>query len=526
MSKITFIDYNMDQLFLPMNLEELIPQDHVVRIVNDAIDRIDEQIFLNQYVGGGRSSYHPKMMTKIIVYAYTQKIYSSRQIAKALRENIPFMWLGARQTPDFRTINRFRSERMKEIIDEVFTSVLQMLIDEGFISLENYFLDGTKIEANANRYTYMWKKSTDRYQQQLHTKICDLLREIDQVEQQEMTELENRDLPELGEESMITSEKLEKTVSELEERLNQKPKNKPLKKIVRKLKKELLPRCQKYEQQQATFEGRNSYSKTDVDATFMRTKDDHLKNGQLKPCYNLQIGTENQFVVGYSLHQRPGDTRCMIPHLESVRAKLGTLPKNIIADAGYGSEENYDYLNTKKRNAFVKFNTFFKETTKKWKEDISRVDNWFYDEEKDEFVCAWGKRLTFLRERTIQQDSGYEIVKRRYGCEECTSCPLRDKCTKSKSNRQIEVSFTLQKYKEQARQLLRSDYGRALSIQRNVEVESVFGHFKQNRSFRRFYLRGLSKVNIEIGLMSLAHNLLKKLKYTVKKASGITPARC
>jgi hypothetical protein len=258
----------------------------------------------------------------------------------------------------------------------------------------------------------------------------------------------------------------------------------------------------------------------------MRTKDDHLKNGQLKPCYNLQIGTENQFVVGYSLHQRPGDTRCMIPHLESVRAKLGTLPKNIIADAGYGSEENYDYLNTKKRNAFVKFNTFFKETTKKWKEDISRVDNWFYDEEKDEFVCAWGKRLTFLRERTIQQDSGYEIVKRRYGCEECTSCPLRDKCTKSKSNRQIEVSFTLQKYKEQARQLLRSDYGRALSIQRNVEVESVFGHFKQNRSFRRFYLRGLSKVNIEIGLMSLAHNLLKKLKYTVKKASGITPARC
>ncbi len=134
----------MDQLFLPMDLEELIPPGHVVRVVNEAVNRISDDVFLKYYPGGGRSSFHPKMLTKVLVYAYTQKIYSSRQIAKALRENIPFMWLAARQTPDFRTINRFRSQRMKGLIDDVFAAVLQLLIEEGYVTMEHYFLDGNE----------------------------------------------------------------------------------------------------------------------------------------------------------------------------------------------------------------------------------------------------------------------------------------------------------------------------------------------------------------------------------------------
>ena len=140
---------------LPTDIELHIPTQHLVRVVNDAIDKMNIEPLLRQYKGGGTSSYHPKMMLKVFVYAYTQKLYSSRQIAKALRENIHFMWLSGNNTPDFRTINRFRSSIMKEIIDEIFKNVLELLIEEDLVKLENYFLDGTKIEANANRYTYV-----------------------------------------------------------------------------------------------------------------------------------------------------------------------------------------------------------------------------------------------------------------------------------------------------------------------------------------------------------------------------------
>lgn len=146
-----YVKYTMDQLFLPMDLEEDIPAHHLVRIVNEAVNRLDDKIFVSAYPGGGRDSYHPKMLTKIIIYAYSQRIYSSRQIAKAVRENIMFMWIAGRQRPDFRTINRFRSERMKEVLETVFTAVLQFLANENYVQLENYFVDGTKIEANANR---------------------------------------------------------------------------------------------------------------------------------------------------------------------------------------------------------------------------------------------------------------------------------------------------------------------------------------------------------------------------------------
>nr|WP_229696111.1 transposase [Paenibacillus albidus] len=152
----------MNQLCLPLDLEEDIPESHLVRVVNSAVNRLDDAIFDAAYPGGGRDSYHPRMLTKVIIYAYTPRIYSSRQIAKAVRENIPFMWLTGRQCPDFRTINRFRAQRMKDVLETILTAVLQFLADENYISLEHYFVDGTKIEANANRYTFVWGKADSR----------------------------------------------------------------------------------------------------------------------------------------------------------------------------------------------------------------------------------------------------------------------------------------------------------------------------------------------------------------------------
>ncbi|MNO61995.1 hypothetical protein D3C76_526570 [compost metagenome] len=146
-----YIQYTMDQLYLPMDLEDDIPPHHLVRVVNDAVNRLDDKIFDVAYPGGGRDSYHPKMLTKVIIYAYTQQIYSSRQMAKAVRENVMFMWIAGRQRPDFRTLNRFRSERMKDVLETIFTGILQFLAEEKYVKLEHYFVDGTKMGSSGAR---------------------------------------------------------------------------------------------------------------------------------------------------------------------------------------------------------------------------------------------------------------------------------------------------------------------------------------------------------------------------------------
>jgi transposase len=509
-STITFIPYEMDrQWLLPPSLGELVPSGHMVRIVNAAIDRIDESLFLASYVGGGRSNYHPKLMTKLIVFGYMQRLYSSRLIAKAVREQVPFMWLAAGQTPDFRTLNRFRSERAKGLLEPVFTAVLELLVDEGFVKLEHYFVDGTKIESAANRYTFVWGKAVVKHKAKLQEKVKTLFMAIDEAEKQEDHEHAGKDLPELGEAAGITSEKLEDAVKRLEEKLKEQPKDKPLKKAVRQLRKDLLPRLQKYEAHQHILGTRNSYSKTDPDATFMRMKEDHMRNGQLKPGYNVQIGTENQFILGYSLHQRPTDTRCLKPHLEKVGAALGKLPGTLIADAGYGGEENYAYLEEKQVEALVKYSTYHKEKSKAWKADISKIDNWTYNETEDTWTCAAGKPLAFRYESKEKTESGYEIRHRHYRSASCEGCPLKPSCTKAAGNREVKVSHTYLKLKRQAREKLRSEEGYALSVRRMVEPESVFGQIKSNRGFKRFLLRGLPKVSLEVGWLSLAHNLLK-----------------
>ena len=188
-------------------------------MVNTAIEKMDLSALLAQYKGGGTSSYHPKMLLKVLVYAYTQQLYSSRKIAKALRENIYFMWLSGNQQPDFRTINRFRSEVVKDVIEDIFTSVLELLIEEGYVKLENYFLDGTKMEANANKYSWVWGKSTRRYKQKLQEKVKELIVQIEQVNEAENAEYGERDLEEMGSDEPLDSQKLEQKIQELNQRL-------------------------------------------------------------------------------------------------------------------------------------------------------------------------------------------------------------------------------------------------------------------------------------------------------------------
>ncbi len=560
-----FKEYTQGQIVLmPVDLEEVIEPNHLVRVVNAAVEKMDLSPVYAQYAGGGASSYHPKMLLKVLIFAYTQQIYSSRKIAKALRENIYFMWLSGNSHPDFHTINRFRGVVVKETITEIFAAVLLILVEGGYVKLENYFVDGTKLEANASKYSFVWAKNTKRYKEQVQGKVTELLETIEQLNAAEDAEYGEGDLPERGGKKPLDAAQLEAKINELNERLRQMPpaekpedpsgggeprqgthvpnaagnemvpgetapspaaegqpkgdkrkqrhksKAQQLAKGIQQLAEEYLPRLKKYEEQEAILDGRNSYAKTDQDATFMRMKEDHMNNGQLKAGYNLQMGTEEQYVVGFSVHQRPGDPACLIPHLEETQAQRGgRQPQKAIADSAYGSEENYAYLEKEGIEAFVKYNTFHQETRPRHKPNPFAAENMPYDEAQDAFTCPNGKRLGYKTTHRHHTDNGFESERRIYVCQDCSQCPLKQQCSKAEGNRQIQVSFRLWEMRARAKQKLLSEQGTALRKQRSIDVETVFGRIKQDWGFRRFLLRGLEKVKAEWGLLCIAHNLAK-----------------
>jgi len=519
-----FKPYVMNQPhLLPPSLDELIDEHHLVRVVNQVIDSLDLNAVIARYPGGGTSSYHPQMLLKVLVYAYTQKVYSSRRIAKALCEDIHFMWLSGGNRPDFRTINDFRGSRMKGVIEAVFGEVLDYLVETGYVKLEHYFVDGTKIEADANQHKVVWAKRTQRYQTRVREQIGDLLKQIEQVNADEQATYGDADLEERGEAGAanLNAEQLRQRISDLNQRLQDsqasvsEPERRAAQQALRKLEQDCWPRLEKYEQQTETLAGRSSYSKTDPDASCMRMKEDRgAEKPWPKPAYNVQIGTEGQFIVGFSVHGRAGDTACLIPHLEHVRQHLGRLPRKVVADAAYGSEENYAYLEQHGAGNFLKYNTFYQDTHHYRKPEVARAhqfraEHFRYDPATDHFLCPADKPLHYVSTTHQTTDNGYKTERRIYACQDCTGCPLKLECTRAKNNRQIRISFRLLDYRRQARENLTSPEGQRLRATRSTEVETVFGHIKHNQGFRRFHLRGCDKVNTEWGLMSIAHNMQK-----------------
>jgi len=508
-----FKPYVMNQMSLmPQSYEEKIPAGHLVRLVNEAIEALDLEILLAQYEGGGTSSYHPKMMLKVLVYAYCKRIYTSRKIGEALEENIHFMWLSGGQTPDFRTLNDFRGKRMKGVIEEVFSAVVEQLVAKGYVKLENYFVDGSKIEADANKHKVVWEKRRKRYEQNVREQIKELLLVIEAENEKEEAEYGEKDLESKGGDSSgeETAQALKETVQALNERLKGE-RNKATRAAFKKLKTDCLPRLEKYEEQQRVLAGRKSYSKTDPEATCMRMKEDRgAEKAWPKPAYNVQLGTEGQFVVGYSVHNHSSDPICLTPHLD----QLKHLPKRIVADAAYGSEENYAYLEKHKLGNYLKYTTFYQDTHHYRNPDLIRKhqfrsDYFDYDPQTDEFICPNKQRLSYLYTGKYKTDHGYESERHYYECKNCQDCPLKSQCTQAKGNRRIQVSFKLLEYRRQARANLTSEMGKALRTKRSVDVEGVFGQIKHNMRFRRFRLRGLEKVNTEWGLVCIAHNMQK-----------------
>lgn len=519
MAKIHFRPYTPNQTVLfPERIDENIADDAPVRVINAIVDHLNLESFKKLYKSTGRCAYHPKMMLKVIIYAYMNNIYSCRKIEQLLLRDIHYIWLAGYEKPDFITINRFRN-RVKEEINNVFTQLVLILAHKGFVSLDVEYIDGTKIESKANKYTFVWRKSVERNRTRLMERIRVLLEQVDEAIAQDNS---------MQDESVeFTPAMLSDIVDELRDALEHEPEvsNKDQKKVRRAKKKQIKEleehrdKLVAYNKHLEVLGDRNSYSKTDPDATFMRMKEDAMKNGQTKPGYNLQIGTENQFITDFALFPNPTDTLTLIPLFHSFEDRYNRLPGIGVADSGYGSEENYRFMEEHGIEAFVKYNFFHKEQRPRYTTNPFQADSLYYNADEDYYVCPMGQHMNRIGTKRGKTQSGYATQSARYKALNCQGCPLRCRCFKAGGNRIIEVNHRLNQYKQQARERLTSQEGIRHRGRRCIEPEAVFGQMKYNMVYRRFRHIGKDKITMDFTFFAIAFNL-KKMCSKLAKAQN------
>ena len=524
-TKLHTKSYNNNRLFLTIDPNEEIEQDSPVRLVDSIVEGLDLRDFRKLYSDKGRCSYHPKMMLKLIIYAYMNNVYSCRRIEDQVKRDIHFIWLAAQERPDFVTINRFRN-RVRTEINNIFTQIVLVLADKGLITLDVEYIDGTKIESKANKYTFVWRKTVERNRAKLLEKIRILLEQIDEVIAQDNA---------AGSERVeFTPEALTSIIGEVNGALatepepadnEQKKQRRERGRQIRELEKH-RDRLSEYDSRLEQIGERNSMSKTDPDATFMRMKEDAMNNGQTKPGYNLQISAENQFITDFALFHNPTDTLTLIPFLNSFLSRYHRLPSVVVADSGYGSEENYRFMDEAGMDAYVKYNRFHLEQRPRYKPNPFHHDTFHYNAEQDYYVCPMGQHMTRIGTSHPKTASGYRSESVRYRAQNCSGCPLRCLCYKAKGDqRTIEVNHRLNEYKHKARELLTSEEGLRHRGRRCIEPEAVFGQMKFNMAYRRFRHFGKDKVTMDFAFFAIAFNLKKmcsKIKKQVKNG-GNTP---
>ena len=505
-------------VLFPQRIDENIAENDPVRIVNAIVDSLNLEAFKKLYKERGRSPYHPRMMLKVILYAYMNNVYSCRRIEKLLLRDIHYIWLAGYEKPDFITINRFRN-RVKSEINKIFTQIVLILAAKGFITLDVEYIDGTKIESKANKYTFVWRKSVEKNRDKLMKKISVLLSQIEDVIAQDNASEKNESVE-------FTPSMLTDIIGELKDSLENTPVpsdkegRKKLKEKRRQVKQleEHRDKLQEYEAHLQTMEDRNSYSKTDPDATFMRMKEDAMNNGQTKPGYNLQIATENQFITNFALFPNPTDTLTFIPFEEMFFQRYGKFAKTTVADSGYGSEENYRFMDGNGTEAFVKYNWFHKQQKPRYKPDPFHPESLYYNKEGDYYVCPMGQHMNRIGVKRATTDSGYVTESIRYQAVRCEGCPLRGLCFKAKGNRIIEVNHRLNEYKRQARERLTSEEGIMYRGKRCIEPEAVFGQMKYNMQYKRFRHFYKDKVTMDFAFFAMAFNIKKLCAISLKKA--------
>ena len=510
-------NYNLNQsgyqLKLPLNIETIIPEDDSVRLLSQFVEAMDLTDLYSTYERINLVS--PRTLLKIVLYSYMNGDYSSRSMELNCKRDINFMFLleGA-PVPDHATFARFRSIHFAPCAKRILAEMSNALFDLGEISGETVFIDGTKIEAAVNKYTFVWKKAVTKNQTKLLIKLAGFVAQCEQLYGLKIVYGDTV--------KMKHVKKLRKKLYALRQSENVVfvhgigKRKTPLQKSIETL-EEYLSRLKKYNHQIHICGGRNSYSKTDHDATFMRMKEDAMGNGQLKPAYNLQHGVDSEYITWLTIGPQPTDTTTLIPFLKDAEEHLKFKYKNVITDAGYESEENYVFLEENGQLSYIKPANYEISKTRRYKNDIGKIENMEYDAESDVYICQNAKRLMVDHVRHSKSKTGYVSEKTIYKCEDCSGCPYKAECIKGNNcktpleerTKTLHVSKTFLKYRQEGLERILTDEGIVLRMNRSIQAEGSFGDLKQDMQFRRYISKGTSNVLAESILLAMAKNINK-----------------
>ncbi len=503
------------QLKLPLNLECIIAEDDSVRLLSQFVEDMNLTDLYSTYERVRENSVSPRTLLKIVLYSYMNSDFSTRSMELNCKRDVNFMFLleGA-SAPDHATFARFRSIHFAPCSKRILAEMSNYLYDLGEISGETIFIDGTKIEASANKYTFVWKKAVSKNQAKLLLKLADLMAECEQLYDIKIVYGNTV--------KMKHVKKLRKKLYSLKESENLVfvhgigKRKSPLQKSIETL-EEYLAKFKEYNHKIHTCGERNSYSKTDPDATFMRMKEDAMGNGQLKPAFNLQHGVDSEYITWLTIGPQPTDTTTLIPFLKEAEEYLKFKYKKIIADAGYESEENYLFLESNGQISFIKPSNYEISKTRKYQQDIGRIENMDYDKEKDVYICRNGKILNVELIKHTKSKTGYISEKTIYKCSDCSGCSYKNDCIKGNNcktplEERDKVLQVAKKFIEQRKEDLDrilSEEGIQLRMNRSIQAEGSFADIKQDMKFRRYLSKGTSNVLAESVLLAMARNINK-----------------
>jgi len=525
-NKILQKDYTLAedfyQLKLPLNIDCIIPDNDSVRLLSHFIEEMDISEIYSTYFRVRKNTATPRQMLKIMLYAYMNRIYSARDIEKACHRDINFMYLlEDSPAPDHATIARFRTLHFSSCSKKMLARMSEILYELGEVSGKNIFIDGTKIEACANKYTFVWKKAVTKNLARLLEKLAAFVEECEaeysikiiyhnQVQLHHVKKLRKKLYKIKKEEGIEFVHGIGKRKTLLQKNIEQ------LEGYLEKLKE--------YTKKIYNCGERNSYSKTDVDATFMRMKEDAMLNGQLKPAYNLQHGVDSEYITWLTIGPQPTDTTTLIPFLKGMEEYLSFKYLNITADSGYESEENYLFIENNEQIAFIKPSNYEISKTRKYKTDISRRENMAYDEKNDCYLCKAGKKLVVTGLRRSKSKTGYVSEKTQYTCQNCSGCPYKKECIKGNNSKtpmdertkHLEVSKVFQKKRTEDLERILTDEGCQLRMNRSIQAEGSFADVKADMNFHRYLCRGKNNALAESILLAMAHNI-NKLHHKIQR---------
>jgi transposase len=503
------------QVIFPIGYEAYIPEDDMVRFFAKEYDNLDYSKLYEAYYGSlyhsgpGRPPTDPRLLFEVCAFGYANDIYSSRKIEEACRKRIDFIWLldGA-PAPDHSTIADFRSGPCKDAIEELFYQHACYLDRIGATDHDVGIFDGSKFESFANKYTFVWRGSVEKNLAKLPEKakaIYDRLGIQGDVSKDNLTSVINNiheQMVALGIEPVYGKGHSKSQPQRDFEDLS-----------------DILKKWQEYENQLRIMgSNRNSYSKTDPDATFNRMKDDHMRNGQLKPAYNVQICVNSEFITGIGVYDDRNDVNTLVSFMNKLIETHGQQYKIALADAGYESLANYRYLEDIGTDSYIKPTNYESMKKKSFKKQIGRRENMIYDDEGDYYICANQQHLVFTGEHTFTPKNGVEQTNMVYRCENCVDCVRRQECCKSKDvnkPKEIEVNLEFIEYREKSLANITSEYGIQLRTNRSIQVEGAFGVIKEDHHFRRFLCGGKEKVSSELYLLGIGYNIRKHYRKTM-----------